>query len=781
MCCLGCQAIAQSIMDYGYADYYKYRTRHALTPELLVPEELRKLNVFDLPEVQKKFTKSINGHERETSLILEGVVCPACAWLNEKHLGALPGVTAVNVNYTSNRARVRWDDSLIHLSDILKAVTSIGYTAHPYEPGHDQLLFEKERKEQIMRIGLAGLLGMQVMMISVGLYIGEWSGIDDNVRKFFHWLNLLLTTPVLVYSAQPFFKGAWRYLRQLHAGMDVPVALGISIAYLGSVWGTLTDQGDVYYDAVVMFVFFLLTGRYFEFTARKKSREHAEDMNRALPAMATRLDMTAQICREELVPVAELRPGDRVLVRPGETIPADGMVSDGKSTVDESLVTGENLPVFKQKGTELIGGSTNVESPLHMTVRHIGADTILSQILCMIERAQNEKPGFTQLANTIAGWFVIAVLIITGLAAWYWWNIDQARWLPVTIAVLVATCPCALSLATPVAMTVAMTAYLKSGIALTRQDAVETLARATHFVFDKTGTLTLGKLSLDAIHCPGDHNENKCLALAAALERNSEHPVGKAIMARHPAGTHHATEVINYPGAGLAGVIDHRRYYIGTPDFIREHTGLTPDHNTSNLLANEWKTTIILADTERLHAVFIFSDEIRPQAKKLIADLKALGRKTILLSGDKKSGVEHVAAMLGIDTALSGLKPDDKLLYLKSLQGHNNVIAMIGDGINDAPVLAGADVSIAMGGGTSLARINADMILLNDDLSNLSRAVHTAIKTFAVIRQNIIWAISYNLLILPAAVAGLIMPWLAALGMSLSSLAVVGNATRLKN
>lgn len=781
MCCRGCQAIAQTIVEYGHQDYYKYRTQYPDKNEFLVPENLRKLQFFDLPGIQKNFVKQHNENVHEASLILDGVVCPACIWMIEKHIGALPGIVSINTNYSSNRAGIVWDTVRIKLSDILKAIADIGYRAYPYEPGREQLLADRERKEQIRRIGLAGLLGMQVMMVSVALYIGEWRGIDDTTRKFFEWFCLLLTTPVLLYSGQPFFKSAWRNLRQRYAGMDIPVTLGISIAYLGSIHATVTDKGEIYYDTVVMFIFFLLTGRYLEFAARRKSIQHIENLNRILPAMVTRLDMTEGRITETLIPVAELEPGDLALVRAGETIPADGIVCDGKSTVDESLITGEHLPVIKNADLEVIGGSINMESPLRIKITRIGNDTLLSRILGLIDRARSDKPGFTQIANRISGWFVLGVLVITAFAAWYWWNTGLDVWLPITISVLVATCPCALSIATPAAMTAAITTCLKMGIAITQQIAIEELAKVTHFVFDKTGTLTYGNLKLDSVNCLSRDNEEQFLAIANALERDSEHPLSKALINAGKSDRYQAFNVQNFPGEGITGIIENEKYYLGSREFITKNTGLIVNDNTMKILKDDYRTAVILASSRELCCVFTFSDEIRPHAKQLIQFLKDSGVKTILLSGDKPSSVDYIAGILQIDVAVSEMKPDNKLSWLKSVRDNNTVIAMMGDGINDAPVLAAADISLAMGSGTSISKINADIILLNNDLEILKKTIQVSQKTFKIIRQNIVWAIAYNILILPAALTGIIMPWMAAIGMSLSSLIVVGNATRVKS
>ncbi|MBI3779405.1 MAG: heavy metal translocating P-type ATPase, partial [Gammaproteobacteria bacterium] len=436
MCCKGCEAVAQAIVDGGLGDYYRYRTVQAPTAREIVPEFLRQTAVYDLPEVQKSFVRVEDGQVREAALILEGITCAACMWLNERHLARLPGVLAVHINYATHRARVKWDERRIHLSDILQAVSRIGYLAHPFDPGRHQQRLENERRQLLRRLGVAGVMTMQVMILAEALYVGDWVGSEIQYRDFFHWVSLLLTLPVLLYSAQPFFTAAWRDLRHAQAGMDVPVALGIVTAFIASVWVTLSGEGEVYYDSVAMFVFFLLGGRYFELAARKRATEASEALVHATPAAAMRLVADGARTTEEVVAVAELRRGDRVRIHPGEPVPADGVVLEGNSSVDESLLTGESLPVAKAPGQTLVGGSINIESPLIARVEKTGPDTILSSILRLLDRAAAEKPRLAQLADRAAAWFVLAVLLLAGLVALYWWRHDPSLWLPATIAVL---------------------------------------------------------------------------------------------------------------------------------------------------------------------------------------------------------------------------------------------------------------------------------------------------------------------------------------------------------
>jgi len=775
MCCRGCQAVAEAIVASGLTDYYRFRTDAVPTARELVPAFLSQTAVYDSPAVQQTFVQIVDGNAREASLILEGMVCAACVWLNEQHLAKLPGVLAVSINYTTHRARVRWDETQVHLSRILQAVSEIGYLAHPYDPGRAQEILARERRLHLRRLAVAAAFGMQVMILAVALYAGTFTGIEAEFENLFHWLSLILTLPVLGYSAQPFFRSAFRDLRQLRVGMDVPVSLGLGIAFVGSVWATVTGHGEVYYDSVVMFVFFLLTGRYFELTGRKRAAEVSEALVHMLPVTATRLVNGEQ----EVVPVGELKTGDLVLVRPGESIPADGHVQDGRSNVDESLLSGESLPLAKMPGAALIGGSINIESPLTLRVDKTGADTVLSAILRLLDRAQTEKPAIAAAADRAAAWFVARVLLLAAGVALFWYVYDPARWLPITLAVLVVTCPCALSLATPTAITAATGRLMRRGLVTTRGHALETLARADTFVFDKTGTLTYGRLMLLDTHTYTPVDASECLALAAALEQHSEHPIARALRATVADLRHTASAVASTPGAGLSGVIHGERYFLGTAEFLREAADIRAHDDTLTALRTGGNTLVLLSDARQLLAAFVIGDEVRAGARTLIAELQRQGKRVLLLTGDHPGAAERVARETGISEVEADLRPQDKLARVHTLASEGAVVAMVGDGVNDAAALAAAHVSVAMGGGTQLAAASADMILLSEHLPHLAEAVQVAGKTVRIIRQNMAWAVGYNLVALPFAAFGLVDPWMAALGMSASSLIVVTNALRL--
>ena len=772
MCCHGCQAVAQAIVDGGLTSFYQHRETPSRKPEDLIPEALQRFELYDQPALQQSFVQGSEADSKTASLILEGITCAACVWLNERHVNALPGVIDFSVNYSTHRARVRWDDSQIHLSDILKAITEIGYVAHPFDPGRQEVVHKKEKSRALRRLAVAGLGAMQVMMLAIAMYAGDYYGMDQQLRSFMRWISLLLTLPVVFYSASSFFVTAWRDLKRRQLSMEVPVSLAIGGAFSASIWSTLTAGSEVYFDSVCMFAFFLLASRYLEMGARHRAGEAAEELVKLLPATATKLVDGGEV----VVAVSELAPGDRVMVRPGETIPADGTVSEGRSSVDESLLTGESMPRPRAAGDELVGGSVNVESPLVLIVEKVGEDTLVSAIVRLLDRAQAEKPRVARLADRIAGWFVAALLLIaTAVATWWVLNSPEHAF-AVTLSVLVVTCPCALSLATPTAVTAASGALTRLGLLTTRGHALETLAQVSHVLFDKTGTLTRGMLQLSHVEVLAADRvaEGRCRALAAALESGSEHPVAKALGA-HVQETPRVSELIALPGHGMQGEVDGRRYRIGSPAYAAELSGAPMP-----VAAAGDTTQVLLGDEQGLLARFELRDELRSDAVEAIARLRELGLEVEILSGDAEGPVRRVATELGIDSARSGMHPDDKLARVRTLQAAGHLVAMIGDGVNDAPVLAGANVSIAMGQGAQLAHASADMVVLSERLAVLADGVDKARATRTVIKQNLAWAILYNVAAVPMAAAGLVAPWMAAIGMSASSLVVVFNALRLK-
>ncbi|WP_429113331.1 heavy metal translocating P-type ATPase [Aeromonas rivipollensis] len=764
MCCPGCQAVAQTILECGLASYYEHRTAPGIKGEL-VPSELAALTHYDLAEVQQEFVTE-TGTLREIQLSVEGLTCAACAWLIERHLMGLPGLHYVNVNTTTHRARIKWDPDRLSLSDILKGFAKIGYRAYPFQTHSQEALYAREVRSYMFRMALAGLGSMQVMMCAVALYMDLFISVEEEFMIYFKWISLLLSTPIMIYSAQPFYAGAWRSLRQGHLSMDVSVSLALIGAFVASIWATVFNTGEVYYDSITMFVFFLLLGRLLELRARRKASESSSNLARLVPIMATRIDADG----EHEVAAKTLRVGDRVRVLAGATLPADGIITLGQASLNEAMLTGEQLPLLKQAGDPVFAGTINTDAPLEIRVSHPIEESRLAQIMRLQDHALDDKPAIAQLADVLSRHFILVLLLIAA-GVWTFWHFhDPERAFWVTLSVLVATCPCALSLATPTALTSATAHLTRSGILLRRGHVLDVLTRANRIVMDKTGTLTTGNISLVGVQPLAELGEDECLAIARALEAYSEHPIARAFRSQGAEdAVLPASEVTPVIGHGIQGRIAGKHYRIGSARWL----ALADEQEATQGLA------IYLADETGPLARFTLADTVRADAGALIQAFKAAGLQTTILTGDSSPQADAVARELGVDELVKGVTPDGKLAYLKAREAAGDISIMVGDGINDAPVLAGAHASFAMAGGTDLAKNSADAILLADDLSRLLTARALALRTRRIIQENFAWSIGYNLLVLPLAASGWLPPYLAAAGMSLSSLIVVTNSMRL--
>ena len=781
MCCIGCEAVAQSIVDNGLVDYYRHRDAMPETRREAMPVELQELGLFDHPDFQKSFVRPVGEHEREAALILEGVTCAACVWLNENHVARLPGVSAIEINYATRRARVRWDERQIKLSDILAAIQAIGYRAYPYDAERSEQVAHRERRSMLWRVFVAGFGMMQVMMYAFPVYVAGEGDMTWDIEQLLRWASLLLTLPVVLYSAAPFFQRAWRDLRLRRLGMDVPVALGVGSAFAASLWATLTDGPEVYFDSVTMFVFFLLGGRYLEMIARQKAVRGVEELGKALPSFAERLAGWPGESAGERVPTSQLVAGEVLRVRPGEVIPVDGVVVEGRGEANESLLTGESMPVPKAVGDRVTGGSINVSSPLLVRVEQVGDATRLAAIRRLMDRAATEKPRIATLSDRVAAYFIVTLLVLAAGTGVAWYLIDPSRALWIFVSVLVVACPCALSLATPTALTVATDTLARMGVLVTRGHAIETLARASHFVFDKTGTLTLGKMRVEEVRALGTVSAERLVVLAAAIEQGSAHPVAAGL--RAAAGDvvlPPVAELVAETGQGMHGVVDGERLWIGRPAWVASAAGAEMPGALTDFAASGG-TVILLARPGCGLGLFRLADSLREDAPAIARHLAGEGVALSLLSGDAQAVVDAVATRLGIGDARGGLDPQGKQQAIVEMQRDRKaVVAMVGDGVNDAPVLAQAHVSVAMGGGTDLARNQADIVLLNERFGSLAEGIVLARKTLRIIRQNLWWSFAYNFTSVPLAMAGLVTPWMAGIGMAASSLLVVLNAMRLQ-
>ncbi|WP_242457975.1 heavy metal translocating P-type ATPase [Halomonas sp. YLGW01] len=772
LCCPGCEAVAHAIVAGGLAGYYRFRTELPERPDE-AQARAETWQVFDDPALQSEFVHA-DGDELTATLAVDGITCAACAWLIEHRLNALDGVTSSAVNLSHHRLQVGWDPARIALSQLLAELAAIGYSAQPYEPDQAAQRLRQEERMGVRRLIVAAVAMMQVMMFSVPIYVSAPGELSANFLALFHWLSFALATPVVLFSAAPFFRNALRDLRTRTLGMDVPVSLAIGGAYLASGYAVLSGQGEVYFDSVSMFTFFLLFGRYIEMRARRRSGHSGNALAGVLPASAVRLEADGA---ERVLPANRLAPGDRVLVRPGHGVPADGMIEDGTSSLDESMLTGEAQPVTRGVGDAVTGGSHNVDSPLVVRVTHAGREARATAILDLTDRAFASRPRIAELASRWAHLFVLRLLVVSAGVAIAWTFIDPSRALWVTLSVLVVTCPCALALATPTALTASHGRLRRRGVLITRAHALEGLAQATRVVFDKTGTLTTGRMTLTEtrlVDAAGPAADDACdakraRAIAAALEAHSEHPIARAF-APHRDLAVHAEALLSRPGEGVEGRLAGRTWRLGKHAFAAGTEAPAPPD------AGRW---LLLACEGQPRAWFALDDALRDDALESVQALRRLGLSVELLSGDQAPAVEDLARRLGIDDWRSGASPEDKLTHIEALQSQGESVVMVGDGINDVPVLAGAEVSIAMNGATDLARTRADAVLLSSQLTRIVEAIEVSRATRRIIRQNLGWALCYNLFALPLAACGLVPPWLAAIGMSASSLVVVGNALRL--
>lgn len=765
-CCPGCQAVAESIVAGGLEHYYQHRSDNSANPQALPRQLQDELALYDRSDVQQQFVRH-EGDLAQATLLIEGVSCAACGWLIDKHLRNLPGVAEARLNLSNHRLLLSWDDRQLPLSQVLAALRRIGYAAHPYQPDQAAEQLARENRSALRRLGVAGLLWFQAMMATMATWPEFNMDLSAEMHTILRWVALFLTIPIVFYSCAPFFKGAARDLRTRHLTMDLSVSLAIALAFGAGIWTAVTGSGELYFDTVGMFALFLLTGRYLERRARERTAAATAQLVNLLPASCLRVDAQG---RSERILLSELRCGDRVQVLPGAVIPADGRIVEGRSSVDESLLTGEYLPQPRREGEHVTGGTLNVESALHVKVEALGHDSRLSAIVRLLERAQTEKPRLAQIADRASQVFLLVSLLAAVAIGLWWWQVEPDRAFWIVLAMLVATCPCALSLATPTALTAATGTLHKLGLLVTRGHVLEGLNQIDTVIFDKTGTLTEGRLTLRSIRPLGSVSADTCLGWAAALENRSEHPIARAFgQVEVP-----ADEVLAVPGLGLEGHVDGQRLRIGQATFVCALSGAPAPAIPE--AQGQW---LLLGDRQGPLAWFGLDDRLREDAPALLAACKARGWRTVLLSGDSSPMVDEVAAQLGIDQAHGGLRPDDKLTRLKALQQAGHKVLMLGDGVNDVPVLGAADISIAMGSATDLAKTCADAVLLSNRLDALVQTVELARRTRRIIIENLLWASLYNGLMLPFAALGWITPVWAAIGMSVSSLVVVLNALRL--
>ena len=721
----------------------------------------------------------------QSSLVIEGMHCAACALTIEGALLKVPGVRQARVSGASHRAQVVWDGGITQPSQWFAAVQAAGYRAIP---ANDTFSLERrkvEARQALWRWLVAALCMMQVMMYAYPAYIAQPGDLTEEMEQLLRWASWVLTLPVILFSCGPFFKAAWRDLRLRQISMDLPVALGIVITFVGSTVGTFEPHGpfghEVYFDSLTMFVFFLLTGRWLELRLRDRTAGALEALMNQLPDSVERQGPDGEFAR---VAARTVAVGDVLRIFAGQSFPADGRLLLGETTVNEALMTGESLPLHRGPGAQVLCGSQNLSGTVQLRVEKAGASTQFAHIVALMGTAATTKPQSAELADRLARPFLFGVLITAFTAGAWWWSHDPGHALMVAVAVLVVTCPCALSLATPAAMLASAGALARGGVLVRRLGAFEVLSKVDTVVFDKTGTLTLDRMALRRVVVREGAAVDVVTAQARALARHSLHPVSLALVAAERAEAVDAFGATPFvcdaaeetAGAGVCGVVRAagesvagQRLRLGSAKFCDVTAAQREEH----------RLVAYLADSGGWLATFEFDETLRPDASAAVSALRHSGIAVQVLSGDNARSTAALAARVGIDLAHGGCAPTAKLKHLQRLQAEGQTVAMVGDGLNDGPVLAGANVSFAFGSAVPLAQAQADFVVLGSHLMAVAQTVLRARATMKIVRQNLWWALAYNITCVPLALLGYMPAWLAGLGMATSSLLVVLNAMRL--
>ena len=775
-CCAGCQAVYLAIYRAGLQDFYqKTQTDKLAPPPAVSPEFIS----YDLDEVQSDYVTT--HHTRRTiHLLVDGIHCAACIWLIEHALKNKKGVIAAEANLTARRCRVTWDNNIIALSSILSTLAEVGYVATPFNPQEAELNIAHDHRSLLYRMAFAAFAMMNLLWVSIALYSGADQG---KFRDWFYWISFIIATPTLFYAGYPFLRQALLGLRRGYLTMDLPIAIGAVTTYSYSTYVVVaaTAHGAVYFDTVVNFLFVILVGRYLEAISRRQALSATTRLLALQPRMATLFNDG----QSKSVPIRSVNIGDLLLVKPGERIPVDGIVVDGQSAVDESMITGESMPVSKKQQDTVIAGSMNGEGAFIVKAEHILRHTMLAGIVALIDDAQSSKAPIQQLADKIVPWFVAMTLLLACVTFIYWYTVDTQQALLAAVSVLIITCPCALGLATPMSVAVATGVGASHGILIKQGSTLEKLSRVTHFVFDKTGTLTEGQLRVTHVKTLPSLSPDTLLSAAASIEQQSDHSIAKAIVQSavdKGLSIAPATDFLSSAGQGVRALVEGKQVLLGTERWLSQQGLMIPVELVADIerFEGDGYSSILVAIDKQVVGIIALSDTLRSDAKKTIHHICKQGYHVSILSGDKLKVVVALTATLGDIDRQAELLPKDKLSAISALQQQGAVVAMVGDGINDSPSLMQADVGIALASGSDVSIDSADIILSHRALYRVVSAVRLAGQTLRIIRQNICLSITYNVIMVPLAMMLLVTPLVAALTMPISSLLVIANAARLK-
>ncbi len=767
-CCAGCLAIAEILVENNLTNFYRFRDSPSRKAETLIPQELQNIKALDNLSVLEEISTETED-TRSIELGLDGITCAACGWLIEKKLSTLPQVKQISVNVSTQRATLSWDKSQ-PLSKILKTLVDLGYRAYPFSEDAREQSFESVNRTYIKRLLVAGLGMMQVMTYALAIYIGEFQDISDENQSFLYWISGIVATPVIFYSAKPFFQSALRNLAARQLGMNLPVSIAILSAYSASVYSLIFDGHIFYFDSVVMFTFFLLIGRFLEHRARYRSLLKQQNFKQLMPLSVARRNTDQSITT---IGISDILPGDILVIHAGGIIPVDGSLLEGAAEVNESVITGEFMPIKKQIGDKLSSGSSNHSASIVMRVSQDFAHSHIQKLIQLQQNAEQMKPDSVSLADRISHWYVFILLILVVASGIYWWQVSPSQAFSIILSVLVVSCPCALSLATPAAIAAATSQLSDLGFMIRSKTALSHLAKVTEVYFDKTGTLTTASMQIKEVILFTDTNQEQCIQIASSLENISDHPVAKAF--KNEVANCSASDLRETIGKGVTGIINSKRYRLGNEGYAFDEQS-----NNTALPAVGFETHLYLVCNNSHIATFVLQDSLKESAKPAIAKLIQQSLDVILLSGDSAASVANTAARLKIKKHFANSSPEGKLAIILNAQSQQKNCLMVGDGFNDIGALGAANVSITMASGTSVSKTASDAVLVANDLNVIPQSIAIAHKVQKIIRQNLSWAVFYNITAIPFAMMGLVPAWLAAIGMSLSSLVVVLNALRLR-
>lgn len=768
-CCKGCQGVYHLLGSEGLSTFYDKLGDTTLQPANQdISADLEK---FDLEGFKNKYIKTTQEGLSQIHLIIEGIHCSACVWLNEKVLHKTDGVIEASINYTNNKAKVVWDPEEVKLSKIIETIRAIGYNAYPYDPSLQEERANKTKKEYYLRILVAVFGTMNIMWIAIAHYAGYFTGMQQNFKDILNVAEFILATPVLFYSGWIFFRGAYFGFKNKIVNMDTLVASGALSAYIYSIYAMISQHGEVYFDSVVMIITFVLVGKYLEVLSKKHAVDTLDSIMGSTPTEVTTLKEGVK----SLVSIENVQVGDIIELKPGEKVVIDGIVTSGQGSFDESSLTGENQPIYKQKNDAILSGSLCLDSVVHYKASKDVSGSLLTSIVSLLEESITKKPHIEQLANNISGYFsniilLIALLTFTG---WYFVNGSFETALIVGISVIVIACPCALGLATPMATLVGISIAAKRGILFKEATFLETMAKSKVLALDKTGTLTEGKPSV----VQAALFEGFAPALLLALVETSNHPVSKGIVRylkqeNNGLTTIQLEHIKSIEAKGIEATFKGKKLLGGNAALLQER-GIAVDAASENSL-------FYFALDQTLLARFELSDTIREGAKEAISNIQALGIKVMMLTGDHEQSAQKVAKAVGIEEVHAKLLPQEKSALIQNFQNKGEVVVMVGDGINDAIALAQSNIAIAMGQGADVAINVSDVVLLDEKPQSIFDAYKISRRTFTAVKENLGFSLLYNVIAVPLAVAGFVNPLIAALSMSLSSLVVVGNSIRIK-